>query len=361
MDHNQQGIPLGPAAVVVSMMINSVGKLRPSEQEKRGDKKLDKALELAEEYKPMLSESDLDTIAGKFAHARDVRDVLDSKSGIQKFLLARKYREVARDAYRFTKHISDRARDAACFHKTVDPSLVTANDNLNQVTKIAQRLYRCHLSCNDAFPSPSMKEKWIEDVWGNACQRTCGYPHTPPPAEELVVESIELFVDMKAQIMHLVQSRYGFSTEQSPEVTNNNATLVHTLLTNMAFIHLDPNSGGTPQHPYQHPIIQETVNRIWFPNMDGDGIVFHKHFTPIPTKAIALALTLIESCISEWTSGIRQVSDWKESDYEVVYHSHIKSLSDLPGRYSPLGGVALAQLQLDLLKNARKHAGASEN
>ena len=54
---------------------------------------------------------------------------------------------------------------------------------------------------------------------------------------QLVVESIELFVDMKAQIMHLVQSRYGFSTEHSPESMNSNATLAHALLTNMAFIH----------------------------------------------------------------------------------------------------------------------------
>lgn len=60
-----QAIPLGPAAAVISMVIDSVAKMRPSEQEKRGDKKLDKALELAEGYKPMISESDLNTIAEK--------------------------------------------------------------------------------------------------------------------------------------------------------------------------------------------------------------------------------------------------------------------------------------------------------
>ena len=31
----------------------------------------------------------------------------------------------------------------------------------------------------------------------------------------------------------------------------------------------------------------------WFQNKDGDGIVFHEFFTPIPVKAIALALTVV--------------------------------------------------------------------
>jgi len=130
---------------------------------------------------------------------------------------------------------------------------------------------------------------------------------------QLVVESIELLVDMKAEIMRLVQSQYGFGTQQSPEIINNNTTLAHALLTNMAFIYRvrllysvaidsplslvctqEPNFGGTPQQPYQHPIIQETINIIWFPNRDGDGIVFYEHFTPIPIKVIALALTLVK-------------------------------------------------------------------
>jgi len=67
MNHNPQDVALGAGAVVVSRMIDSVVKMLPSEQEKRGDQKLDKARDLAEEYKPMISQSDLDTIAGKIS------------------------------------------------------------------------------------------------------------------------------------------------------------------------------------------------------------------------------------------------------------------------------------------------------
>jgi len=42
---------------------------------------------------------------------------------------------------------------------------------------------------------------------------------------------------MKAEVMNLVQSQYGFGTQQSPEINNNNATLAHALLTNVAFIY----------------------------------------------------------------------------------------------------------------------------
>jgi hypothetical protein len=55
----------------------------------------------------------------------------------------------------------------------------------------------------------------------------------------------------------------------------------------------EPNFGGTPHLPYQHPIIQKAINMTWFQDKDDDGIVFHEHFTPIPIQAIALALTVV--------------------------------------------------------------------
>jgi hypothetical protein len=67
MDHSLQSIPLCAGALVVSKVIDSVAKILPSQLEKRGDRKLDNALGLAEEYKDLISESDLDTIARKIS------------------------------------------------------------------------------------------------------------------------------------------------------------------------------------------------------------------------------------------------------------------------------------------------------
>jgi hypothetical protein len=37
--------------------------------------------------------------------------------------------------------------------------------------KVARRLYRCYLSCKDAFPSPCQQEEFVAAVWSEACKR----------------------------------------------------------------------------------------------------------------------------------------------------------------------------------------------
>jgi len=50
---------------------------------------------------------------------------------------------------------------------------VTANTTLfNDVMSVAQPLYRCYLTSQDAFPPPDMKADWLDHVWYEACRRT---------------------------------------------------------------------------------------------------------------------------------------------------------------------------------------------
>ncbi|KAI0294518.1 hypothetical protein BC826DRAFT_1010962 [Russula brevipes] len=69
----------------------------------------------------------------------------------------------------------------------------------------------------------------------------------------------------------------------------------------------------------------------------------------MPVPIIAITLTVVECCIDEWSSGARQDSS--------VYTSHISSLFDFKA-HSPTSNDVLNQLQCDLLKDAREHAGA---
>ena len=48
-------------------------------------------------------------------------------------------------------------------------------DNHGRVVVTARALYRCRLSCKDAFPSPYLKEEWAKDVWKEACAKE-SYP-----------------------------------------------------------------------------------------------------------------------------------------------------------------------------------------
>jgi hypothetical protein len=37
--------------------------------------------------------------------------------------------------------------------------------------RTARSLYRCYLSCKDAFPTPDLKEELVKAVWNEACVR----------------------------------------------------------------------------------------------------------------------------------------------------------------------------------------------
>jgi Domain of unknown function (DUF6532) len=198
---------------------------------------------------------------------------------------------------------------------------------------------------------------------------------------------------MKAKIKHQVDMIYGFDTSHAPDRISRNAVLAQALLADLTFIyHVCPiaspstppsyhhlrqetNIGGTPRHPYRHPAIQKAINMMWFQSKDDDGIVFHEYFTPIPIQAIALVLTVvrskphfvvfqsvltsilchyqIECCIGEWTDGTYKPSNWKEDHYKTTYLSHIESLTALRDHQPPHGEGLLAQIQYDLLKEAR--------
>lgn len=357
--YTDRDLPPNAGAVITSRLIDTVVKMLPSQQEKRGDQRLDKAREIAQEFGDVITPTDHQIIEERITFAREMKVGLDQKSGLSKFLHAQEYRKAARDAHRFAKRVSDRGRDDAYFAQPHGTSSAPANeDNLNRTIGVAQSLYRCRLSCEDAFPPQNLKEEWIAVAWKEACEKTGGCPSSPPLRDEFVVSSIMLLTDMKRRVMHHVESFYGFGSSRAPTIIGRNTSHAQALLTDMTFIYRDPNVGGTPRYPYRHPIIQKAINMMWFQSKDGDGIVFHEYFTTIPIEAIALVLTAIECCITEWTDGTLKTSNWNEGRYETTYRSHVKSLTDLRDHNPPQSGELLKQIQRDLLKDARIHAGA---
>ncbi|KAF8506732.1 hypothetical protein F5888DRAFT_1644837 [Russula emetica] len=165
--------------------------------------------------------------------------------------------------------------------------------------------------------------------------------------------------DMKTKIKHVVEFSYEFDTSKAPSIIGRNASRAQALLAKMTFIYGEFNFGESPRYPYRHPIIQKVINVTWFNDRDDDGIVFYEHFNPIPFVVIALALTVIEWCIDEWSTGTYRESMWTEERCRANYVSHLNSLRDLHthGPHQE-GRDFLQKIQCDLLKNARIHAGA---
>ncbi|KAH9984984.1 hypothetical protein BJV77DRAFT_1071665 [Russula vinacea] len=170
---------------------------------------------------------------------------------------------------------------------------------------------------------------------------------------------MRLLIDIKMKIKQVVEFWYGFDSSRASDSISRNASRAQALLANMTFVYRDNLGSGRLRYPYRHPIIQKVINITWFQNKDDDGIVFHDYFTPIPIEVIAIVLTVIECCIDEWTDGTWKESNWREERFKGTYISHLNSLRDLRSHGDlQQGGDLLAQIQYDLFRSARMHAGA---
>jgi len=354
-NRNHKEMPPNAGAVFATAFLTAVAKQLPSSQETRGDDKLKQARDLVtSEVRTVAAENDLKVIEDKITHAGEMKVGLNTKSGFRKFLQAREYHKVANGVYRHVKFVSDRAFDRSQYQS--QPSTSSETDD---IYRTARSLYRCWLICKEAFPSSLTQNKWVVEAWNAACHRTDAQPNFVRQDEEIKCDSMKLLTDMKTKIKHAVDSSYEFDTSRAPDSISRNVHRAQALLAKTTFIYRDFNFGERPRHPYRRPIIQDVVNIMWFRNKDDIGIVFHEYFNPISFEVMALAVTMIECCIDEWSTGTYNESSWKEERYRTNYLSHLNSLRDLHthGPHQE-GRDLLRQIQHDLLTAARIHAGA---
>jgi len=162
-----------------------------------------------------------------------------------------------------------------------------------------------------------------------------------------------LGTELKPKLITLVEYMYNFNTSQAPASIIHNTRRTQELLRDMNFIYPEPRTGCDP---YRHPIIQRVINTTWFCDKDNIGVMDHEHFYLMPIPIVALTLTVIEWCICEWSGGTRRDLSWDDAKFQTVYGSHVSSLLNFQAR----GPASLYQLQCDLLRNAREHAGVFE-
>jgi hypothetical protein len=76
-------------------------------------------------------------------------------------------------------------------YRVLEPDTLHAlDDSFSRIIWVARSLYRCHLSCKDAFPSQNLKEQWTAAVWKEACERTGASPGSPPAAVTAEARSV---------------------------------------------------------------------------------------------------------------------------------------------------------------------------
>lgn len=124
---------------------------------------------------------------------------------------------------------------------------------------------------------------------------------------------------------------------------------------------------------YQHRLIQDLINVVWFHNRNADGVTLQEEYckpeTGLSPYLIALVntavsvslashvyllhsdlLSKIECCLDEWESGDRIKISFSAAMYEAKYRSHCNTLANVAER--PGGSNALKKLCIKLMKRA---------
>ncbi|KAI9451003.1 hypothetical protein BJY52DRAFT_135038 [Lactarius psammicola] len=178
------------------------------------------------------------------------------------------------------------------------------------------------------------------------------------PSAEVTSLRKQLCAEMRPKLATLVEYMYGFNTSQAHASIIYNARRAQELLRDRNFIYPEPRTG---HDPYRHPIIQRAIDTTWFRNKDDIGVADHEYFSPMPVSVIAITLTVIEYYIDEWSYGTRRNSSWDDAKFQTVYDSHVSSFLNFQARGPASDRDVLYQLQCDLLRNAREHAGVIDS
>ncbi|KAH9168322.1 hypothetical protein EDB89DRAFT_2203553 [Lactarius sanguifluus] len=281
-----------------------------SAQEKKGDGYLDEARNLRDQWGQVIPSSDLTAVQNRITMATEMRHGLDGKIGFSKITHARACRKYSKETLRVVKTTSDRVRDAEFISLVHEPH----DEKERRVVRKAEAICRAFLSYKDALVGPNFRAEvgMGKSRLASGMQRLAQTsPHRVALLRRYEEES------------HAAERFYGFDTSKA--CLNNNIANVQNLKTNSAFINDDKGDNL----PYRHPIIQKTVNVIWFNDRSSDGIVFQSSVNPMPYEAIALVLAVIGCCIDEWSKGPWADIPFTYEDYKEVYSLLLEALKGL--------------------------------
>ncbi|KII82960.1 hypothetical protein PLICRDRAFT_180857 [Plicaturopsis crispa FD-325 SS-3] len=237
---------------------------------------------------------------------------------------------------------------------------------VRHVLSTAIAIYRCRLTSENPYPDGILEVTWAKAAWKEACEMCDTSLASNMELIKLITcRASHMRGELKAKVRPLVETIYGFESDDRRKAVERNRTLVLDLKEESAFVfrkRAAADSELAHSGLYENKIIQKAINVMWFKNRQDIGVSFPEVFAPFPTVGIALVLAAIECAIDEWASGARTDLDFKAGIYSTVYERHLQSLWDLeeaakyysvpfkiPGRISANGR---AYAKADVLEQA---------
>ncbi|EIW86023.1 hypothetical protein CONPUDRAFT_160913 [Coniophora puteana RWD-64-598 SS2] len=137
--------------------------------------------------------------------------------------------------------------------------------------------------------------------------------------------------DVKNCTANLVITYYGFMSSDKARIQERNKELVKQLLDRFGMCYRDlgdPEKGIPRTGLYEHPLMQDAINRLWFKNSRDVGIIYGALFEPMPIPAMALVWTGVEHAIKEWETGVKKTIQFDEKVYHPILKKHITNLEE---------------------------------
>ncbi|KAI0265929.1 hypothetical protein BC834DRAFT_158397 [Gloeopeniophorella convolvens] len=320
--------------IIATRTLGFFASQRPSAQTERAFEKLKKTRQLLEDNCMFMDQEDKLTIIEKMNHAREIEQF--SHGGfISRFQQSRGFLNAARDAHQFAKRVSERAQDDELAHK-----LGFGGERAPGPSDSA--LFVRYLLYKGAFKVTCSSLE--------ATTQTAGESRRGTSVADLLSEALsnihKRIPEMRLATRPLVDRFCRFEPGQSDGDKAHNKKVVGIELEDLHFVHYT-----RQRHPYHHPLIQSTINAIWFQG-GADEKTINYYRLSMSTPVTALAFAVIHCCLEDWSTGTRDSSRWDDPHFEKVYTSLLTSLIDYRRDELVRGDRQFDELQQELFNQS---------
>nr|GAT52133.1 predicted protein [Mycena chlorophos] len=189
--------------------------------------------------------------------------------------------------------------------------------------KKCRYLFEVYIWTKRAFPSIDEADKWVVEIWLMICEERGEMLELTERLKSMITDYGSHARNTVVKIVEpLVDGVYGLPATPPTELEKK----CKNLLKDDAFAHQD--TEARTNYPY-HSIIKTAIQKVFFGDKKGRGVVFSKYFSPIPVPTLALLLAVIEYVINRYSTGKYDPEDtFDEANNSARYLSHLKRLQD---------------------------------
>ncbi|KZS92062.1 hypothetical protein SISNIDRAFT_486994 [Sistotremastrum niveocremeum HHB9708] len=200
---------------------------------------------------------------------------------------------------------------------------------MRQVTKTAWRIIRARVVTENAWPEHGKLQAFIQDAWTMANEiHNRNYHLTDNVGCSLGKRQTQVNSETIGKTRLAVVNAYKFDLSPTAKAHEANRVKAELLIPKGRYHALELVNGLTPCKPFQHSIIQEILNAMFYQNRKDEGPAYPDMFEPAPKPLIALILSAVQYSILEFRHGKRDVQDFKADRARPLYEKVLRELTE---------------------------------